>query len=163
MPRTRFAPPLLLVLLSLAACQKSLADREQDARTALDKRDFAMAQQMSEGALVDAISGKDAATAWRLEQIRLDALAHQKNGAEVATSLERLAGQYPAQVTPALYRALADRLKTAGDTSGAIDVLAAGDKRFPQEHEVFAKDIEALKQGNLDPAQVERLKALGYL
>jgi hypothetical protein len=66
-------------------------------------------------------------------------------------------------VTPALYRSLADRLKTAGDTTGAIDVLAADDKRFPQEHEVFAKDIAGLKQGSLDPAQVEKLKALGYL
>src|SRR5690606_926446 len=142
--------------------QGSLADREKEARAALDARDFAKARQISETALAGAGSG-DAATAWRLEQIRLDALANEKQGTEVAASLERLAGTYPAQVTPALYRSLADRLKSAGDTSGAIDVLAAGDKRFPQERELFARDIEALKQGNLDPAQVERLKALGYL
>ncbi|MEW6270368.1 MAG: hypothetical protein AB1689_13845 [Thermodesulfobacteriota bacterium] len=159
MPRSLLVLPLLL----LVACESSLADREKEARAALDARDFATAQNVSEAALVDAASGEDAAVAWRLEQIRLDALAHQKQGAEVVRSLERLATEYPAQVTPALYRSVADRLKTAGDTTGAIDVLAAGDKRFPQEHEVFVKDIEALKQGNLDPAQVERLKALGYL
>jgi hypothetical protein len=155
--------PLALLLLLLVACEPSLADREKEARAALDARDFAKARNVSEAALVDAASGKDAATAWRLEQIRLGALAHSKQGAEVIASLERLAGAYPAQVTPALYRSLADRLKAAGDTSGAIDVLAAGDRRFPQEHEIFVKDIEGLKQGNLDPAQVERLKALGYL
>lgn len=156
------SPLVLLLLLVLTACQGSLADKEKEARAALDARDFAKARQVSETALAGAASG-DAATRWRLEQIRLDALANEKQGAEVASSLERLAGAYPTQVTPALYRSLADRLKAAGDTTGAIDVLAAGDKRFPQEHELFAKDIEALKQGNLDPAQVERLKALGYL
>ncbi|HEY8517289.1 MAG TPA: hypothetical protein VIS07_17400 [Candidatus Binatia bacterium] len=154
---------LVLPLLFLLACEASLADREKEARAALDARDFAKAQNISEAALVDAASGKDAALAWRLEQIRLDALSHQKQGAEVVRTLERLATQYPQQVTPALYRAQADRLKAAGDVTGAIDVLAAGDKRFPQEHEIFLKEIEALKQGNLDPAQIERLKALGYL
>jgi len=160
MSRSLLALPVLFLLV---ACQGSLADREKEARTALDARDFPKARQISEAALVGVASGADAATAWRLEQIRLDALANDKQGAEVVASLERLAGTYAPQVTPALYRSLADRLKAAGDTSGAIDVLAAGDKRFPQEHEVFAKDIEGLKQGKLDPAQVERLKALGYL
>ncbi len=157
----RFA--LVLVCLLLAACEASLADREKEARAALDARDYAKARALSEAALADASAQADPATAWRLEQIRLDALAYGKQGAEVVASLERLAGRYPTQVTAALYRSLADRLKTAGDTSGAIDVLAAGDKRFPQEHEIFLKEIEALKQGGLDPAQVERLKALGYL
>jgi len=159
MPRRLLA---LLAALLLVACEASLADREKEARAALDARDFAKARQVSEAALA-AAGTQDAATAWRLEQIRLDALAAEKQGAEVVASLERLAGRYPAQVTPALYRSLADRLKAAGDTSGAIDVLAAGDKRFPEEHEIFLKEIEALKQGGLDPAQVERLKALGYL
>lgn len=160
MSRSRFVLPLLLLL---CACNSSLADREKQARVALDTRDFAKARQIAEAALQDATPGKDAATSWRLEQIRLDALANQKQGPEVVASLDRLAGPYGPQVTPALYRSLADRLKTAGDTTGAIDVLAAGDKRFPQEHEVFAKDIAGLKQGSLDPAQVEKLKALGYL
>ncbi len=154
---------VLPVLLLLCACQGSLADKEKEARAALDARDFPKARQISDQALLGVTSGDDAATAWRIEQIRLDALANDKQGAEVVASLERLSGSYGPQVTPALYRSLADRLKTAGDVTGAIDVLAAGDKRFPQEHEQFVKDIDALKQGNLDPAQVERLKALGYL
>ena len=43
-------------------------------------------------------------------------------------------------------------------------MLTAGDERFPDEHASFVEAIEALKEASsLDPAQVERLKALGYL
>jgi hypothetical protein len=165
MTRSLLVLPLLLGVLFLSACQGSLEDREKEARTALDARDFPKARNISEQALVGVTSGDDAAMAWRLEQIRLDALANDKQGAEVVVTLARLGANpvYGPQVTPALYRSLADKLKTAGDVNGAIEVLAAGDKRFPQEHEQFAKDIDALKKSNLDPAQVERLKALGYL
>jgi hypothetical protein len=156
---------LVLSLVVLSACKGSLADHEKNARAALDARDWNGARNISEQALVGVTSGDDAAMAWRLEQIRLDALANDKQGQEVIVTLARLGANptYSPQITPALYRSLADKLKTAGDVNGAIEVLAAGDKKFPQEHEQFAKDIEALKQGNLDPAQVERLKALGYL
>lgn len=156
---------LVLSLVALSACKGSLADHEKNARAALDARDWNGARNISEQALVGVTSGDDAAMAWRLEQIRLDALANDKQGQEVIVTLARLGANptYSPQITPALYRSLADKLKTAGDVNGAIEVLAAGDKKFPQEHEQFAKDIEALKKGNLDPAQVERLKALGYL
>lgn len=156
---------LVLFLVVLAACKGSLADREKEARAALDARDYNGARNISEQALVGVTSGDDAAMAWRLEQIRLDALANDKQGQEVIVTLARLGANptYSPQITPALYRSLADKLKTAGDVNGAIDVLVAGDKKFPQEHEQFAKDVEGLKKGNLDPAQVERLKALGYL
>src|SRR5207244_10875934 len=72
MSRSRLVLPLLLLL---CACNSSLADREKQARVALDTRDFAKARQIAETALKDATPGKDAATSWRLEQIRLDALA----------------------------------------------------------------------------------------
>lgn len=154
---------LLALVGLLAACGASLADQEKDARTALDGRDWAKARTVAEQALLLPEAGKDLPTAWRLEQVRMEALAHAKQGAEVVSTLERLAGKYPQQVTPALYRSLADKLNAAGETSGAIDVLAAGDKRFPAEHAAFTEAIDALKQGGLDPAQIEKLKALGYL
>ncbi|MBM4245691.1 MAG: hypothetical protein FJ148_18110 [Deltaproteobacteria bacterium] len=156
---------IVLSLVALAACKGSLADHEKNARAALDARDWTGARNISEQALVGVTSGDDAAMAWRLEQIRLDALANDKQGQEVIVTLARLGANqsYAPQITPALYRSLADKLKTAGDVDGAIDVLVAGDKKFPQEHEQFVKDIEGLKKGNLDPAQVERLKSLGYL
>ena len=73
-------------------------------------------------------------------------------------------GAYPNQVSAALYRSLADKLKTAGDVPGAIEILTAGGQRFPAEHASFADAIGALKDAApLDPAQVQRLKALGYL
>lgn len=152
---------LVLALLSLTACGASLQDQENEARGALNARDWAKATQLADAALQGA--GADKAAAWRLEQIRLEALAGEGKGAEVASSLERLAGSYAGQVTAALYRSLGDKLKAAGDTSGAIDVLAAGDKRFPDEHESFQAAIDALKAGSLDPAEIEKLKALGYL
>jgi len=156
---------IVLSLVVLSACKGSLADHEKNARAALDARDWTGARNISEQALVGVTSGDDAAMAWRLEQIRLDALANDKQGQEVIVTLARLGANqsYAPQITPALYRSLADKLKTAGDVDGAIDVLVAGDKKFPQEHEQFVKDIEGLKKGNLDPAQVERLKSLGYL
>ena len=73
-------------------------------------------------------------------------------------------GAYPNQVSAALYRSLADKLKTAGDVPGAIEILTAGGQRFPAEHASFADAIGAFKDAApLDPAQVQRLKALGYL
>jgi hypothetical protein len=155
----RVLPALLLAM----GCEASLAEREKEARQALDARDFAKARQVSEQALASSAAADDKPTAWRIEQIRLESLANDKQSAEIVTSLQRLGGTYPTQVTPALYRSLADKLKTAGDTTGAIDVLAAGHERFPSEAQAFVKDIDELKQGKLDPAQIEKLKALGYL
>lgn len=158
---------LLLVCLPLTlllvACGSSLQDQEKEARAALDARDWARARAVAEKALAEPGASSDPAIGWRLELIRLEALASAKAGPEVVSSLERLASTYPQQVTPALYRALAGRLEAADDKTGAIDVLVAGDKRFPAEHDAFAEAIEALGQRGIDPAEVERLKALGYL
>ena len=122
MPRNVLIVPFLALLL---ACGASLADQEKEARAALDGRDFAKARSLAEAALAGSDASKDAPGAWRIEQIRMEALANDKQGAELASTLERLAGKYPTQVTAALYRSMADKLKTAGDNSGAIDVLSA--------------------------------------
>lgn len=152
-----------LALLFVVACGASLADQETGARAALDGRDFAKALQLAEAALADPAAAKDKAAAWRLEQIRLEALANDKQSAELLSSIERLAGSYEKQITAPLMRSLADKLKAAGDTQGAINVLAAGDKRFPSDHEAFLKDIDALKSAGIDDAATEQLRQLGYL
>lgn len=157
--------PVLAIAALLAGCGgKSAADYHNEARSALDGGDTARALRVvEEGLGADAVK-KDPAAAWRLEQLRLEALAKSGKGADVKRELERLAGTYPAQVNASLYRSLADKAKAAGDTAGAIDVLTAGDKRFPAEHASFVEAIDALKSsGSLDPAQVQKLKALGYL
>jgi len=149
----------------MSACGgKSAADYHKEAQAALDKGDAAAALRVADEGLAQDAVKRDAAAAWRLETVRLEALAKSGKGADVKRELERLAGTYPGQVNASLYRALADKTKAAGDTAGAIDVLAAGDKRFPAEHASFVEAIEALKSsGSLDPAQVQRLKSLGYL
>jgi hypothetical protein len=155
---------LLLAALPSGCGGKSAADYQKEAQAALDARDIAKAIAVVGEALQKEGVRADAAAAWRLEQIRLDALARGAKGAEVKAELDRLATLYPKQVSASLYRSLAEKVKTAGDTQGAIDILAAGDQRFPAEHAAFVEAIDALKQaGALDPAQIQRLKALGYL
>ncbi len=156
---------LLLLATLLAACGgTSGADYHTEARAALDGGKPAEAVTLADEGLARDDVRRDAAAAWRLEQVRLEALAKSGRGTQVKTDLERLAQAYPKQVTASLYRALADKAKEAGDTSGAIDVLSAGDQRFPGEHASFVEAINALKaSGSLDPAEVQRLKALGYL
>ncbi len=154
----------LLAALVVACGGKSAADYDREARAALDAGDLPKAiKVVEEGLACDAVK-QDAAAAWRLEQTRLEALAKNGKGAEVKSELDRLATAYPKQVSASLYRSLADKAKEAGDTTGAIDVLTAGDQRFPAEHASFVEAINALKaSGTLDPDQVQRLKALGYL
>jgi tetratricopeptide (TPR) repeat protein len=156
---------IAVLALALAACGgKSAADYANDARAALDAGDTAKAIAVVDEALAKDAVRQDAAGAWRLEQVRLDALAKAGKGADLLTHLERVAGTHPQQVNASFYRSLADRVKAAGDTSGAIDVLAAGDKRFPAEHESFVTAIDALKSsGGLDPEKIKQLKQLGYL
>ena len=149
-------PPILVFG---AGCSKSAEDQLKEAQAAVAS-DPAKAQQLAEEGLKNA--GSDKATAWRLEQVRLEALAKGSKGAEVAKELERLAGTYPQQVTAALYRSLADKTKAAGDTSGAIDILAAGDVRFPADP-TSKTAIEEIKGAGVSAEEVEKLKALGYL
>lgn len=151
----------LLALLLLVACGGGSPDQKRaEAQAALDAGDAAKAQQLAEEALKSV--GSDKAMAWRLESLRLEALAKAGKGADVAKELERLAAGYAAQVNAPLYRSLADRAKAAGDTTGAIDILAAGDKRFPSET-TFKTAIEEIKNEGASPEEVEKLKALGYL
>jgi hypothetical protein len=159
--------PVAVVLFGaiLVACGgKSAADYQNEARAALDGGDAPKALAVAEQALGQDAVKKDPAAAWRLEQIRLEALSKGGNGALVKTELERLAAAYPKQVGASLYRSLADKVKAAGDTPGAIDILTTGDQRFPGDHASFVEAIDALKSaGGIDPEQVEKLKKLGYL
>jgi hypothetical protein len=153
----------LLVLL-LAACGGGSTTYENDARAALNGGDMARAIRVAEEGLGRDAVKQDPAAAWRLEQIRLGALATSGKGAEVKKELDRLAAAYPKQVSASLYRSLADKAKTVNDVPGAIEILTAGDQRFPAEHASFVEAIGALRDGGeMDPATVKRLKALGYL
>jgi len=157
-------PRALLLCLLLSACGgPSVEDRQKAVQAAIDKGDYTTALADVEQAMADKGVAGDPARAWRFESMRLDALARSGDGDKVKENLERLATSYPAQANAALYRALADKLRAAKDTMGAIDVLAAGDRRFPAEHQNFACAIEELKSAGLDPDAENMLRSLGYI
>jgi hypothetical protein len=161
----KWATTIVLFAAFLAACGgKSAADYQNEARAALDGGDTVKAIATATEALGQEVVKKDPAAALRLEQIRLEALAKSGKGAEVKLELERVATAYPKNVGASLYRSLADRVKATGDTAGAIDILVAGDKRFPADHASFQEAIDGLKAtGAVDPEQIEKLRKLGYL
>lgn len=159
--RTLLAALLVGAALSGCAGGPSAEDLQKGVEAAMTAKDYPGAIAKADEALrVEAIA-KDPAKAWRFESMRLQGLADAGKGTEVATTLERLSGLYAKQVTPALYRSLADKLKIAEDGEGAITVLDAGLKRFPEDPS-FQEAIDALKVSG-DPAEIEKLKALGYL
>ncbi len=155
--------PALAVVAGLAAgCGPDPQALQEEAQAALDRRDLDVAIAKADEGI--ATAKQDRAAAWRLEQVRLEALARGAKGADVQATLERLSGSYAAQVQAPLFLAAAGWLKEAGDTKGAVDLLVAGDTRFPAEHERFQAAITEMSQAReLAPADVERLRALGYL
>lgn len=159
-------PSILLVsalsFLAVACGNKTGPESLAEAQSAIHSAQHDKAVAAAEKGLASHEARKDPALAWRLEQARLDGLAGGGKGKQVATELDRLGTAYPKQVTPALYRALADKLAAGGDAPGAIDLLTAAGTKFPAEKASFDEAIETLK-ANADPATVERLKSLGYL
>ena len=78
--------------------------------------------------------------------------------------LQRLSKEYASQVNAKLYLSLGSYAKDAGDTNGAIELWAAGDKRVPEQSASFKEAIDALQNaGDLAPAELEKLKSLGYI
>jgi hypothetical protein len=152
----------LIGLMFLIGCGPDPEQMKDEAQQALSVGDFSQAGEISTRAL-EGVPASDKRLAWSLERIRLEALARDKQAAEARETLERLATEYPGQAGADLYLAIASYLKDAGDAAGAIDVLVAGDERFPEESEKFEAQIQELRAGGLDPAEIERLKSLGYL
>lgn len=153
----------LIGLLFLIGCSPDSEQLKNEAQHALSVGDFSQAREISTRALAQ-VPESDKRLTWSLERIRLEALARDNQAAEVLESLERLAAEYPTQANAALYLAIASYLQEAGGAGGAIDILVAGDERFPEESEKFEAEIEELHEGgSMDPAEIERLKSLGYL
>jgi predicted Zn-dependent protease len=151
-----------LLFLTLGGCGPDVEKMKADAQEALSVGNFSQARKLSSSALEQS-PPSDKRLRWSLERIRLEALARDNQGEEAARTLERLASEYPSQATAALYLAIASYLEDAGGTAGAIEILAAGDARFPEESEKFKAAIDELQEVGLDPAEIERLKSLGYL
>jgi hypothetical protein len=152
-----------LLLGGLVGCAggPDAAALQKDVESALQAKDFAGAVTKADAALQAETIAKDPAKSWRFESLKLEALADGGKGPEVVAGLTRLATTYDKQLTAATYRELADKLRASGNSVGANDVLVLGDKRFPTDPS-FKEAIKALNTEG-DPAEVERLKALGYL
>ena len=156
-----FLTPIIGLAL-LIGCGPDLEQQKNEAQQALSVGNFSQAREISSQALEQAPAA-DKRLRWALERIRLEALARENQGEQARETLERLAAEYPTQANASLYLAIATYLKDAGDTSAAIDILVAGDARFPGESEKFKALIREMEAGGLDPEEIERLRSLGYL
>ena len=152
----------LLGLSFLIGCGLDLEQLKNEAQDALSVGNFSQAREISTRALEQG-PGSDERLTWALERIRLEALARGGETADARDTLERMAGEYPSQVNASLYLAIASYLHEAGDAGGAIEILVAGDKRFPEESEKFKTQIQEFEASGLDPAEIDRLRSLGYL
>jgi hypothetical protein len=157
---SRLAVFVLATALAVG-CGEKAADVKEAAQAALDAADYPTAITEADRAV--GLAGDDKAMVWQSQQIKLQALA-RSGDTQAAPLLEQLAGDYAAQVKSPLYMSVAGELEKAGQTSAAIDVLDAGNKRFPDESDKFLAAIKDLQsEGDMDPAEIEKLKALGYL
>jgi predicted Zn-dependent protease len=152
----------VICLALLIGCGPDPEQMKSDAQEALSVGNFSQAQEITSQAL-ERVPASDTRLVWALERIRLEALARDNRGEDARQALERLASEYPTQAKASLYLAIATYLRDAGGTGDAIEMLAAGDERFPEESEKFKTMIEEMEAGGLEPADIERLKSLGYL
>jgi hypothetical protein len=149
----------LLALLLLFACSGGPEAGLKDARARLAAGDFAAAAAAANAGLA---AGAEGAVAWRLELAALEAEARGAKGADARARLERLAdGPFAEEAAGSLYVQTAGQLREAGDAAGAVDVLDAGAKRFPQDGDI-ARAIAQAKASGSD-AELERLRSLGYV
>jgi len=149
--------PAALVLL-IAGCGGGPDQRLVQARQHLAKGDYAAAAAAADQGLA---AGAEGPTAWRLELAGLEGEARGGQAAAVQARLERLSQAWSAQLTGALYVQTAGQLKEGGDAAGAIGVLDAGARRFPDDPDI-ARAIEQAKATGTD-AEIERLRSLGYV
>ncbi len=150
-------------LAFLIGCGPDAEKLEDDAQQALSVGNFSQAREISTRAL-EQVPESEKRLIWSLERIRLEALARDDQAAEARETLERLASEYPSPVHADLYLAIASYVKDAGNSSGAIGHRVAGGQRFPEESEKFKAQIKEFHDsGQVDPAEIERLKSLGYL
>ena len=149
-------------LLVPAACGGSDPTKQaDDAQSALSEGDYAEARSQAEAGL-KAAGTADKNLAWRLERIRVEALAMQGDGQEVLTTVARLSGDYPQQCNATYYGKLGTLLVAAGQPGRAVDVVHAGIEKFPDRKADFDGLIKSIEESG-DAEALATLKTLGYL
>lgn len=152
------AAVLALVCTLLFACGGSPEDQLEKARGHLAGGDYAQAAAVAQQGLA---AGAEGSTAWRLELLALEGEARGGRAADALARLERLAIRWSEQVSGALYVQTAGQVKEAGDASGAISVLDAGARRFPEDEDIGRAITQLQATGSDD--EIERLRSLGYV
>jgi len=142
----------------LLACGASPEQQLEEAREALARGAYPEAAAAAAAGLSGGATG---AIAWRLELTALEAEARAARTPDVLARLERLAGAWSQQVTPALYVQAAGQVKEGGDPAGAISVLDAGANRFPKDADIATAIARAKASGSA--AELEQLRSLGYV
>ena len=153
------------LLLTCTTCSPDPDASASKAQRALDAKRYSEAIAISEAGLA-AVRGdpKERRTIWRLERLRVEALAGSGDADAVLASLERLSGTFPAHVSAPLLRELAQDVFHAGDVAAAERLLAWGAERIPGDEPLFSDLATFWKHGGaVSPAECERLRSLGYL
>ena len=148
----------VLALLLLIGCGGGPEERLEKARALLASGDYAAAAAAASEGLA---AGAEGPVAWRLELVALEGEARAGETAAVLARLERIAGAWSSQVDAALYIQSAGQLKQAGDAAGAISLLDAGAKRFPEDAGIAQAIAQSKATGTA--AEIERLRSLGYV
>jgi predicted Zn-dependent protease len=149
----------LVFAASLCACRPDAHEQLGEARAELAEAAYDDAIGAAEAGLR---SAPDARTAWGLELVKLEAHARSGRGEQAIAQLEKIASLQPDPLPPTQYAATADQLRAAGDGAAAIQVLDLGARRHPDDP-TLARLIGASRQGDVDPAELEMLRSLGYV
>jgi hypothetical protein len=166
MPRPSIAFALALTLL--IGCGEQTLDQAIDGlETSFNAQDYPAVVAAAEPLLQRGqAEGAEPGRLWRIEKLRVQAVARQGQGEQATQHLERLAGAYASQVNAKLYAQIGTFVEGAGNDLEAISVYDAGAKRFPDAASLFRPQIEALKEratATGDSESLARLKSLGYL
>jgi hypothetical protein len=160
MKRATHALALLAGMLGFLpiGCRSGPESLLEAARGNLEAGDYAAAVDTATRGLA---AGAEGATAWRLELTALEGEARGGHTDAALARLERLAGSWSDQIRASLYVQTASQLKEGGDAAGAISVLDAGNKRFPDDEDIVLAIMQARESGS--DAELERLRSLGYV
>jgi hypothetical protein len=153
----------LALLALLVGCGKSAQDNLTEARDQLASSAYSEALAAADAGLQ---AGPDEVTAWGLELVKLEAFARAGQGEEVEAQLTHLANAEDSHLTAAEYSSAAQQLQAAGEGPKAIEVLDAGSKSFPDDTTIatMLDDLkEAASSSDVDPAELEMLRSLGYI
>lgn len=143
----------------LLACGSTPSERLMQAREHLADAEYEEALVAAEAGLEGSC---DAKTGWGLELVKLEAQARIGRGADANDQLRQLASRHPERVPPSQYAATAHQLRSAGDSAAAIVALDLGLQSHPGDP-LIERLIGDAQSGDVDPAELEMLRTLGYV